>query len=41
MLRGRPWELAEGLSRETGVRVLAARDRWRLGLDEVLGGPTE
>lgn len=37
MLRGRPWELAEGLSRETGVRVLAARDRWRLGLDAELG----
>lgn len=36
MLRGRPWELAETLSQETGVRVLAARDRWRLGLDEEL-----
>ena len=41
MLRGRPWELAEALSQETGVRVLAARDRWRLGLDAELGsGPT-
>lgn len=36
MLRGRPWELAETLSQETGVRVVAARDRWRLGLDEEL-----
>jgi hypothetical protein len=30
MVRARPWELAEALSQETGVRVLAARDRWRL-----------
>ena len=37
MLRARPWELAETLSRETGVRVLAARDRWRLDLDAELG----
>jgi phosphoribosyl 1,2-cyclic phosphodiesterase len=38
MLRARPWELAESLSQETGVRVLAARDRWRLDLDaELLG----
>ena len=36
MLRARPWELAETLSQETGVRVLAARDRWRLGLDAEL-----
>jgi phosphoribosyl 1,2-cyclic phosphodiesterase len=36
MLRARPWELAEALSRETGVRVLAARDRWRLDLDAEL-----
>lgn len=33
MVRARPWELAEALSQETGVRVLAARDRWRLPLD--------
>jgi phosphoribosyl 1,2-cyclic phosphodiesterase len=33
MLRARPWELAERLSQETGVRVLAARDRWRLDLE--------
>jgi phosphoribosyl 1,2-cyclic phosphodiesterase len=38
MLRARPWELAETLSRETGVRVLAARDRWRLDLEAELGG---
>jgi phosphoribosyl 1,2-cyclic phosphodiesterase len=37
MLRGRPWELAETLARETGVRVLAARDRWRLDLEAELG----
>ena len=37
MLRARPWELAEGLSQETGVRVLAARDRWRLDLEAELG----
>jgi len=38
MVRARPWELAEALTRETGVRVLAARDHWRLGLDGALGG---
>jgi phosphoribosyl 1,2-cyclic phosphodiesterase len=38
MVRARPWELAEALSQETGVRVAAARDRWRLGLDDALGG---
>lgn len=38
MLRARPWELAETLSRETGVRVLAARDRWRIDLDTELDG---
>jgi len=38
MLRGRPWELADTLSRDTGVRVVAARDRWRLVLDAELGG---
>lgn len=36
MLRARPWELAETLSQETGVRVVAARDRWRLRLDDEL-----
>jgi phosphoribosyl 1,2-cyclic phosphodiesterase len=38
MLRARPWQLAETLSGETGVRVLAARDRWRLDLEAELGG---
>ena len=38
MLRARPWELAEALTQETGVRVLAARDHWRLALDEALDG---
>ncbi len=38
MLRARPWELAEALGEETGVRVLAARDHWRLALDAELGG---
>lgn len=37
MVRGRPWELAEALAGETGVRVVAARDRWRLDLDAELG----
>ena len=37
MLRARPWELAETLASETGVRVLAARDRWRLDLEAELG----
>lgn len=37
MLRARPWEVAEALARETGVRVLAARDRWRLDLEAELG----
>jgi len=36
MLRARPWELAESLSQETGVRVVAARDRWRLDLEAEL-----
>jgi len=36
MLRARPWEVAEALSQETGVRVVAARDRWRLALDAEL-----
>ena len=38
MLRARPWELAEELSQDTGVRVLAARDRWRLDLETELDG---
>jgi phosphoribosyl 1,2-cyclic phosphodiesterase len=38
MLRARPWELAEQLSDDTGVRVVAARDRWRLDLEAELSG---
>jgi phosphoribosyl 1,2-cyclic phosphodiesterase len=38
MLRARPWELAEELSQATGVRVLAARDHWRLLLEAELEG---
>ncbi len=37
MLRARPWELAESLSQDTGVRVVAARDRWRLDLEARAG----
>jgi ribonuclease BN (tRNA processing enzyme) len=36
MLRARPWEVAETLGRETGLRVVAARDRWRLNLETEL-----
>jgi phosphoribosyl 1,2-cyclic phosphodiesterase len=36
MLRARPWELADALTEETGVRVLAARDHWGLALDAEL-----
>jgi phosphoribosyl 1,2-cyclic phosphodiesterase len=32
MVRARPWELAEAMSQQTGVRVLAARDHQRLAL---------
>ena len=36
MVRGRPWELADALAQETGIPVMAARDGWRLALDETL-----
>jgi phosphoribosyl 1,2-cyclic phosphodiesterase len=36
MLRAKPWELADAVAQETGVRVLAARDGLRLALDEIL-----
>jgi phosphoribosyl 1,2-cyclic phosphodiesterase len=39
MVRARPWELAEAMAEQTGVRVLAARDHWHLGLDDALGAP--
>ena len=35
MLRARPWELADQVSQATGVQVVAARDRWRLPLDDL------
>ena len=36
MIRANPRKLADSLSRETGVRVLAARDGWRLRLNQTL-----
>lgn len=36
MLRARPWELAERLSDETGVRVIAARDGMTLDLAQLM-----
>jgi len=33
MVRARPWELADAMSQLTGIRVMAARDHWRLPLD--------
>jgi len=33
MLRNKPWEIARRLSEETGVKVVAARDGMRFGLD--------
>ncbi|HHW40218.1 MAG TPA: MBL fold metallo-hydrolase [Syntrophomonadaceae bacterium] len=41
MLRARPWVLAERLSDETGVRVLAAQDGMTLSLPELLQLRTE
>lgn len=38
MLQGDPSEIADRLSKETGVKVLAARDGMTLAIDEVLGG---
>jgi phosphoribosyl 1,2-cyclic phosphodiesterase len=37
MWRARPWQLAERLSQETGVEVIAARDGMRLELGGQLG----
>jgi len=39
MVRARPWEIAEALSQETGVRVAAARDGWRLALASLDASP--
>ena len=36
MLQAKPWEMAERLSEETGVKVIAARDGMTLEIDEVL-----
>jgi phosphoribosyl 1,2-cyclic phosphodiesterase len=37
LIRAHPWEIAERLSQETGVKVVAARDGMRLSLDELYG----
>lgn len=36
MVRGKPWELAERVSQETGIKTLAARDHQRLDLTQAL-----
>lgn len=33
--RSKPWEIAQGLTQETGVRVIAARDGMKLDLSEL------
>lgn len=38
MWRGKPWELAEHLSQETGIKVKAAGDGMKLDLYELAGG---
>ena len=38
MWRAKPWEIAQRLSQETGVRVLAARDGMRFDLSEMDSG---
>ena len=38
MWRAKPWEIAEGLSQETGVRVLAARDGMKFDLSQLDDG---
>ena len=35
MLQAKPWEMAERLSEETGVKVIAARDGMTLEIDEL------
>ncbi len=35
MWRAKPWEIAQGLSQETGVRVLSARDGMRFDLSQL------
>jgi phosphoribosyl 1,2-cyclic phosphodiesterase len=36
MLQAKPWEVAERLSQETGVKVIAARDGMTLDIDELI-----
>ncbi len=36
ILKAKPWEVAESLSHETGVKVIAARDGMQINLNEVL-----
>ena len=36
VLKAKPWEVAESLSQETGVKTIAARDGMQLDLDEIL-----
>ncbi|OFZ53287.1 MAG: hypothetical protein A2328_00835 [Bdellovibrionales bacterium RIFOXYB2_FULL_36_6] len=36
ILKAKPWEVAESLSQETGVKVIAARDGMQLALEELL-----
>ncbi|MBI4378681.1 MAG: MBL fold metallo-hydrolase [Nitrospinae bacterium] len=36
LLKAKPWEIAERLSQETGVEVIAARDGMQLNLEELL-----
>jgi len=36
VLKAKPWEVADRLSRETGVKVIAARDGMQLNLEELL-----
>jgi len=35
MWRAKPWEIAQRLSEETGVRVLAARDGMKFDLSQL------
>jgi ribonuclease BN (tRNA processing enzyme) len=38
MLQAKPWELAERLTEETGVKVIAARDGMTLEIDKAISG---
>jgi ribonuclease BN (tRNA processing enzyme) len=37
LLQAKPWEMAERLSQETGLKVIAARDGMTLEINEVMG----